>query len=65
MFFKILLIFIIQVQFYDIFNACWYDSCHNIIEQNYFEWSWRQLSTTKTILEKNKQTFWPTQSIEV
>ena len=42
------------------FDSCWYDSCHNTIEQNCFEWSKRQLSATRSILwKKNRRTFWP------
>lgn len=42
------------------FDSCWYDSCHNTIEQNCFEWSKRQLSATRSILwKKTKELFGP------
>ena len=33
-------------------KARWYDSCHSIIWQNCFEWSSRQLSTIRAVLQK-------------
>ena len=48
-------------------NASWYDSCHKTVYQNCFKWSWRQLSTTRGILQNNnkqqKRTLWSTQCI--